>query len=235
MTELSVVVPCYNEEKNLPLIVDRFADLAAENVDIQVRLVDNGSTDNSAEVMAELSEDREFLSITTVDQNKGYGYGIWRGLEAAEGEFLCWTHADMQTDPADTVRAYELIQAQANPKSCYVKGNRKGRPFVDTFFTMGMSVFESLLMRTRLRDINAQPNLFHRSFLTRIDDPPDGFSFDLYFYYMAKRLGYDIVRFDVEFSERENEEPKGGTTLRGKWKLTKRTLAYSLKLKRRTK
>jgi len=90
-------------------------------------------------------------------------------------------------------------------------------------------------MRTQLRDINAQPNLFHRSFLRRIDDSPDGFSFDLYFYYMAKRFGYDILRFDVEFSERQYEEAKGGTTLSGKWKLIKRTLAYSLELKRRTK
>jgi len=235
MTELSVVVPCYNEEKNLPLIVEQFTDLAAENVDIRVRLVDNGSTDNSAEVMAELAEERDFLSTTTVDQNRGYGYGIRRGLEEAEGEFLCWTHADMQTDPADTIRAYELIQVQMDPKSCYVKGNRKGRPFVDRLFTKGMSLFETILMGTQLRDINAQPNLFHRSFLTRIDDPPDGFSFDLYFYYMAKRLGYEIIRFDVDFSEREYEEAKGGTTLRGKWKLTKRTLGYSLELKRRTK
>jgi glycosyltransferase involved in cell wall biosynthesis len=235
MTELSVVVPCYNEEKNIPLIVDRFAEVAAKDVDVQIRLVDNGSTDNSADVMADLAEKNDFLRITAVEKNQGYGYGIQRGLEDAQGAYLCWTHADMQTDPIDTVRAYEIAQSREDPKSCYVKGDRKGRPFIDSFFTKGMSLFETVLMGTRLRDINAQPNLFHRSLLDRVNDPPDGFSFDLYFYYMAKRLGYDIVRFDVQFSDREHGEAKGGSTLRGKWRLTKRTLSYSLELKRRQK
>lgn len=235
MTELSVVVPCYNEEKNLPLIVDRFGEAAASDIDVQVRLVDNGSTDNSAGVMADLADKNEFLYVTTVEDNRGYGYGIRRGLEDAQGEFLCWTHADMQTDPIDSVRAYELAQSQEDPKSCYVKGDRKGRPFLDVFFTQGMSLFETILMGTRLRDINAQPNLFHRSLLEEVDDPPDGFSFDLYFYYMAKQFGYEIIRFEVEFSDRKHGEAKGGSTLGGKWKLTKRTLAYSLELKRRTK
>ncbi|WP_435144739.1 glycosyltransferase family 2 protein [Halobaculum sp. P14] len=235
MTDLSVVVPCYNEEKNLPLIVDRFSEILADDISVQVRLVDNGSSDGSAAVMEELSADNDFLRITTVEENRGYGYGIWRGLSDADGEFVCWTHADMQTDPADTVRAYRLAQEQPDPTSCYVKGDRKGRPFVDTFFTRGMSLFETVLMGTRLRDINAQPNLFHRSLLEEVDDPPDGFSFDLYFYYTAKQLGYDVVRFDVEFPERVHGESNWNTSLRGKWNLIKRTVAYSWELKRRSK
>jgi glycosyltransferase involved in cell wall biosynthesis len=235
MTELSIVVPCYNEEKNLPLIVERFAEVMTDDVDARVRLVDNGSTDGSAEVMQELAANNDFLYITTVEENQGYGYGIWRGLTEANGEFLCWTHADMQTDPGDTIKAYNLIRGQPDPKTCYVKGDRKGRPLVDTFFTMGMSVFETLLMGTRLRDINAQPNLFHRSLLDEVGDPPDGFSFDLYFYYTAKTLGYDVIRFDVEFPERIHGESNWDTSLIGKWKLIKRTVSYSLELKRETR
>lgn len=146
------------------------ADLA-----VQLRLVDNGSTDGSAEVMEDLAADNEFLRITTVKENRGYGYGIWRGLTEAEGEFRCWTHVDMQTNPADTIEAYRIIQEQDAPENCYVKGDRQGRPFVDTFFTMGMSLFETLLMGTRLRDINAQPNLFHESLLEEIETPRTGF------------------------------------------------------------
>lgn len=233
MTDLSIIVPCYNEEKNLPLIVDRFDEAMSEDIDARVRLVDNGSTDDSADVMEELSRENDFLRITTVEQNQGYGYGIWQGLKEAEGEFLCWTHADMQTDPVDTIVAYKIITTQADPKSYYVKGNRKGRPFVDTFFTTGMSLFETILMGTRLHDINAQPNLFHRSFLEDVDNPPDGFAFDLYFYYTAQRTGYNILRFDVDFTERAHGEPSGGGSLKGKWKLTKRTIKYSIELKRK--
>jgi hypothetical protein len=140
----------------------------------------------------------------------------------------------MQTDPADTIQAYRIIQDRADPQSAYLKGDRQGRPFVDRFFTKGMSVFESILMGTHLRDINAQPNLFHKSLLDKIGDPPDGFSFDLYFYYTAKRLRYDIVRFDVEFTERAHGESNWNTSLKGKWKLIKRTITYSIELKRRS-
>jgi hypothetical protein len=97
-----------------------------------------------------------------------------------------------------------------------------------------MSLFETILMGTRLRDINAQPNLFHRSLVESVEDPPRGFSFDLYFYYMAKKRGYEIIRFDVEFTERAHGESNWNTSLLGKWKLIKRTITYSVRLRLRS-
>lgn len=51
--KLSIVVPCYNEEENIPLILERFGEIMTRD-DIEVILVDNGSTDNSAQVLARL-------------------------------------------------------------------------------------------------------------------------------------------------------------------------------------
>ena len=123
--KLSVVVPCYNEEQNIPLILARFAQVVDRD-DVEVILVDNGSTDHSAQVLTELLPEYPFARTVKVEVNQGYGYGILQGLKECRGEYIGWTHADMQTDPADILRALAVIEAQNG--LVFVKGRRKGRP-----------------------------------------------------------------------------------------------------------
>ena len=106
--------------------------------DVEVVLVDNGSTDGSADVLAELLPRYPFARSVHVPVNPGYGSGILQGLRAARGAFLGWTHADMQTDPADVLRALDLVEAHGIHERVFVKGDRKGRPWIDQFFTIGM-------------------------------------------------------------------------------------------------
>ena len=84
-TQLSIVVPCYNEVLNLPNIFAKFDDILAKRTDIEVILVNNGSTDNSAQVFEkEISARKEKnIKLVNVMQNQGYGYGILSGLEQA--------------------------------------------------------------------------------------------------------------------------------------------------------
>ena len=71
----------------------------------------------------------------------------------------------MQTDPADPIKALEIKRSKLILKKYYIKGFRKGRPFVDNFFTFGMSIFETLYLGTQeFWDINAQPNIFQKKF-----------------------------------------------------------------------
>ena len=167
MIVLSIIVPCYNEEKNIPLILVKFNEIIDRD-DIEVLLVNNGSTDNSKNIMNQLVPNFSFARVVTVENNQGYGFGITSGLKEAKGEFIGYTHADMQTDPADVLKALDIIEKQENPKNCYVKGDRKGRAIFDQFFTMGMSAFETIYLGKKLWDINAQPNIFHRSFFEKI-------------------------------------------------------------------
>lgn len=229
--KLSIVVPCYNESENIPLILDRFAQ-CINGKDIQVVLVNNGSTDNSAEILNDLSPKFAFMKRVTVNVNQGYGFGILSGLKEADGDFLGWTHADMQTDPADVQKALDIIYKESNPETIFVKGNRKGRSVFDLFFTVGMSIFETILLGKRLWDINAQPTIFHRSFYDRWHNPPHDFSLDLYAYYMAKTSRCTIKRFPVFFPKRIHGESKWNTGLGAKLKFIKRTLNFSFKLKR---
>ena len=161
---LSVVVPCYNEAENIPLILKRFDEVIKRD-DIEVVLVDNGSTDDSPEILSRLLPNYVFARTIRVEVNQGYGYGIVQGLNVCKGRFIGWTHADMQTDPADLIKALDIIERNGGKESLYIKGRRKGRPLADRFFTFGMSVFETLYMGAKLFDINAQPNVLAETFM----------------------------------------------------------------------
>jgi len=230
--KLSIVIPCYNEQDNIPLILKRFSDVIVRD-DVEVVLVDNGSTDESTKVLAELIPNYLFARTVKVEVNQGYGYGIIQGLDTCDSDFIGWTHADMQTDPADLIKALEIIENNNDDKNIFVKGNRKGRPAFDQFFTSGMSVFETMYMGVKLYDVNAQPNVFSKDFYQTWKQPPKDFSLDLYALYMAQVSGLKVERFDVQFPERIHGESKWNNgSLKAKWKFIKRTLEFSFNLKK---
>lgn len=232
--KLSIIVPCYNESKNIPLILMRLNEVIKRD-NVELILVNNGSTDDSQKVMERLLPDYLFARIVNVEVNQGYGFGIISGLRSAKGEYLAWTHADMQTDPYDVIKALDLIEKESSPEKTFVKGNRQGRPLADVLFTRGMGIFESLYLRVSLYDINAQPNLFHRSFYESWENPPYDFSLDLYVFYMAKKIGLKVVRFPVLFTKRRHGHSHWNFGWKSKWKFIKRTLDFSFKLKRHLK
>jgi glycosyltransferase involved in cell wall biosynthesis len=235
--KLSLIVPCYNEEKNLVKLIARFREVIAGREGVELVLVDNGSKDGSAAVLqAELAKpENVFARVVTVTKNRGYGFGIVSGLRSAKGEYLGWTHADLQTDPNDLLVGFDKLLTEPNPERCLLRGRRRGRNPFDAFFTFGMSVISSAALGTWLHDINAQPKLFHRSFWATLDNPPDDFSLDLYLLYRAKQAGMKAVVLPVDFAKRTAGEAKGGGTLRGKIKLIKRTWAYIFALKNELK
>lgn len=230
--KLSIVVPCYNEAENIPKLLAAYAEVITRN-DLEIILVNNGSTDETAQVLMQLLPRYEsFLKVVTVPVNQGYGFGILEGLRAATGEFIGWTHGDLQTPPRDVIRALTIIEENGSRPNLYVKGNRNGRPLFDEFFTVGMSIFESLYLGTKLSDINAQPNVFHKSFFASWDNPPHDFSLDLYVFYLARKQGLEIIRFTVPFLKRQHGSSKWNTGILAKWKFIKRTIKFSVELKK---
>lgn len=231
--KLSIVIPCYNEAENLPKLLEAYNKAIARD-DIEVMLVNNGSTDNTAEVLAQLLPTHQrFLKVKTVTENQGYGFGVLAGLHSAQGEFLGITHGDLQTSPNDVIRALSIIEASKDPMNSYVKGTRTGRSMFDIFFTFGMSMFETIYLKTWLYDINAQPNVFHRSFFESWSNPPHDFAFDLYMLYIAKQRRLFIQRFPTPFPPRMHGSSKWNTGLLAKWKFIKRTIKFSSELKKK--
>lgn len=230
--KFSLVIPCYNEAANLPLLLDRCRELT-RLPDIEVILVDNGSTDSSPEVLLNLLPLYPGCRSVRVDKNQGYGFGILAGLRAAKGDILGWTHADLQTDPQDALRGLAFFEQLGN--GIFVKGRRHGRPLADVAFTVGMSAFETLLLGRPLWDINAQPTLFSRDFFETWQDPPSDFSLDLYAYYQARCASLEICRFSVKFGERAHGVSHWNVNWAAKRKFIRRTVDFSLELRKRLK
>lgn len=226
----SLVIPCYNEAANLPLLLERCKELS-ENPDVEVVLVDNGSTDSTAEVLQNLLPLYPGCRSIRVEKNQGYGFGIVSGLKAANGEILGWTHADMQTDPQDALRGLDLFEKHGD--DIFVKGRRYGRPFLDVVFTVGMSVFETLLLTRPMWDINAQPTMFSRRFFESWTAPPDDFSLDLYAYFQAQTWGLKVHRFPIKFGERAHGVSHWNVNWAAKRKFIRRTVDFSLELKKK--
>jgi len=223
----SLVIPCFNESDGIPKLLDRCSQIKEAN--LEIIFVNNGSTDNSKEIFEELLPNYKNFRLVNLDKNIGYGDGILAGLNSAKGEILGWTHADLQTDPLDFVRAIELFK---NKNVSFVKGKRFGRPFFDNIFTFGMSLFETFFLKRILYDINAQPTVFTRNFFESWENPPNDFSLDLYSYYFAKVKKIYIKRFPVYFGVREFGTSSWNINFPSKIKFIKRTIKYSFKLKK---
>ena len=232
MAKISLIIPCYNEAENLPLLVDRCVEVFADGA-VEVVLVNNGSTDNSGMVLKELTSVHDFIRIVTLDENTGYGNGILAGLRSSKNELLAWTHADMQTDPADILEGLKFFNDINNINHCFVKGKRYGRPVLDVIFTMGMSFFETVFLCRSMWDINAQPTIFSRTFFETWENPPKDFSLDLYAYYQAKVAGLRVKRFSVRFGDRTFGTSHWNISWQAKVKFIKRTLAFSFKLRKK--
>jgi len=140
--KLSIIIPCYNEAKNLPLILKRCEEVVSKESNIEIVIVDNGSTDNTSIVLDNLTSNISFVTRVKVENNLGYGHGILEGLRKAKGEILGWTHADMQTDIYDVLTGLNFFQITDKPEQLFVKGRRYNRPILDVFFTIGMAIFK---------------------------------------------------------------------------------------------
>ncbi|MFO0669368.1 MAG: glycosyltransferase family 2 protein [Polyangiaceae bacterium] len=230
----SIVVPCYNEAGNLPNLIARFEAIREPTSDWELVLVNNGSTDESASVFErELAKPgREFARVVVVPSpNVGYGHGIMTGLRAARGEWLAWTHADGQTPPSDVLRAFALLDSAANPRRTFVKGRRRNRPTKDALFTLGMEVVATSVLWEHLADINGQPKAFHRDLLDLATAAPVDLSLDLYFFYTARKNGFEVRTLDVHFGEREHGESKWAFNWKSKMRNIRRSVTFMTALR----
>ena len=228
---LSVVVPCYNEEENIPLIISKFNKVLEESDEkIEVILVNNGSIDDSKRRFKKnISNTNQEIKVLNIKKNIGYGHGILSGLKTAKGDILAWTHADLQTDPSDIISALDEYKKHKDPLMV-IKGKRKNRNIIDSFFSWGMQIYSSIKLKKKLNDINAQPKLFSRKFYeAHFINAPSDFSLDLFLLYKAEK----IKTINVFFHKRKFGKSKGGGSIRGKLKLIKRTVKYVNKIKYR--
>ncbi len=233
---LSIVIPCYNEQENLEKLFSKLQSLIKtySDEDIELVLVDNGSTDNSNKIMkdSDLFLNKQ-VKLVEIKKNIGYGNGVFEGLKKSTKQIIAWIHADLQTEPDDVVEMYKLSKEKLLSGDCIVKGKRTNRNFIDIFFTMGMSVVTYFLFKKKLSDINAQPKIFNKSFLDKLKNVPLDFSFDIFFLLVAKKINLKILEYPIVVHKRFAGEAKGGGSIKLKIKLTLRTLNFMLDLRKK--
>mgnify|MGYP001241381582 FL=1 len=233
---LSIVIPCYNEQDNLEKLFSKLILLIQtySEEDIEIVIVDNGSTDNSNKLMKDsnLFLDKKFKFVE-IKKNIGYGNGVYEGIKNSTKKNIAWIHADLQTEPSDVIEMYKLTKQKLLAGDCIIKGKRTKRSFIDVFFTTGMSVVTYLLFKKKLNDINAQPKIFNRNFLKKLKNVPLDFSFDIFFLLVAQKENLKIFEYPIVVHKRYAGEAKGGGSLKLKIKLTLRTFSYMIDLKKR--
>ena len=84
MINLSIIIPCYNESKSIPILLKNFSKKLKRR-DVELIIVNNGSTDSTNSKLKIIKKKYDFLKIIYVKKNIGYGNGILQGLKEAKG------------------------------------------------------------------------------------------------------------------------------------------------------
>jgi len=230
--EFELVIPCYNEAASLAAMLSRTVQAAQSTgydaTRFQLIMVENGSADNSREVLKVLQDGplAAWFHVVQIEKNQGYGYGIHQGLAASHAPYIGWTHADEQCDPKDAFDALRVLRQSAHPERTLVKGRRGKRRLPDFLLSRFMEAAVLLLLGRWISEINAQPKVFARALLDEMRDPPPHFGFDLYALLSARRAGWRIMTIPVTFAPRAHGTSSWAFSLRNRVKTSWRMLAY---------
>ena len=122
---LSVVIPCYNEEENVPTLLTRVdAALQTLGKPFEVILIDDGSTDSTPKLLEEGMRKYPWLRVLRMAKNIGQSAGFEAGFEAARGEVIATIDADLQNDPEEIPRLVPMLDEH---KVDMITGWRKDR------------------------------------------------------------------------------------------------------------
>jgi len=108
--EISVVIPAYNEQANVPILVNRIAEvLEPLGREFEVIIVDDGSSDGTLQVLAEQKKSRPWLRVIALDRHCGQTCAMAAGFQAACGDIIATLDADLQNDPAEIPRLLQML------------------------------------------------------------------------------------------------------------------------------
>jgi glycosyltransferase involved in cell wall biosynthesis len=164
---LSVFFPAYNDAPSLPgLLQKTFYVLEQHVADYEVIVVNDGSHDNTAEVLDALRRKyAPHLRVITHPENRGYGGALRSGLGAATRDFVFYTDGDGQYDVGELPK----LLALAGPKTGLVNGYKIARqdPLHRIWIGRVYNFCARLLFRIRIRDIDCDYRLIRRPLLDK--------------------------------------------------------------------
>jgi dolichyl-phosphate beta-glucosyltransferase len=202
--ELSVVIPCYNEEQRLPRTIEQVERyLGSSGVAYELILVDDGSIDGTRTIMNAAAERNPAVRLETLPHNRGKGRALAEGVAAARGREILISDADLSTpiEEIDKLRTELRNGAGVAIASRALKGSRVevSQPVYRVLMGKAFNLLVQAVLLPGIWDTQCGFKLFradvaHDAFggLTT-----DGFGFDPEVLYRAKKHGVRIVEVPV--------------------------------------
>ena len=118
MITVSIIIPIFNEDITLLNILNKI-NLLKENIDLEIIVINDGSTDSSKEILDQNTQ--LYQKVLNLDRNQGKGKAIIEGLKIASSEFIFFQDADLEYDPNDI---YKFINLVENFDGDFIMGSR---------------------------------------------------------------------------------------------------------------
>ena len=219
MEKISIIVPCYNEEKALPLFyeeLEKNIKTFSDNLDFEILFVNDGSKDNTLNIIKELAEKDNRIKYVSFSRNFGKESAIFAGLENSSGDYVTLMDADLQDPPSLLLQMYKSVTEEDYDAVGTRRVTRKGEPIIRSFFAR---IFYKLI--NHLTNFEMVDGARDYVFMKRI--VADAI-ISLKEYNRYSKGLFSFVGFKVKWIEYKNIKRVAGETKWSFWKLTKYAL-----------
>lgn len=212
--KLSLIIPCYNEEKTLKKCIDRVVDALQDATPLEIVIVDDCSKDKSLEVARGLENKYGAVSIKVAhhEQNQGKGAAIRTGIQLATGDFIGVQDADMEYDPKDLIKVLAPLN---NDEADVVLGSR----FLSTgvhrvlyfWHSMGnafLTFLSNMFTDLNLTDMECCYKLFKKDIIKSIKIEENRFGFEPEVVAKVAQMRVRIFETGVSYKGRTYAEGK---------------------------
>jgi glycosyltransferase involved in cell wall biosynthesis len=214
MSLLSVIVPCYNEEENVPLFYEELLKtepfFREREIELEILYVDDGSGDRTVEEVKKLREKDERVHLVSFSRNFGKEAAMYAGLELSGGDYVVMMDVDLQ-DPPSLLPEMFLQLGQGYDSVATRRVSRKGEPPVRSFFARMFYRLMKKISKTEIMDGARDYRLMTRQMVDAI------LSMKEYNRFTKGIFGW--VGFKTRWLEYENVERVRGETKWNFWKL----------------
>ena len=228
---ISVVYPMFNEEENIGRAVD-FAEAVLTDMtsDYEILIVNDASTDRSAEIAEALARSRPCVKVFHHERNLKLGGSLRTGFSKATKELVFYCDSDLPVDLTELNRAVRIMEFTRSDIVSAFRFDRTAEGPLRTVYSAGYNLLIRFLFPLRVKDINFSFKLFKREVLNKVALEAEGSFIDAELLIKGKLHGFKIVQFGVDYFPRN----RGTSTLASPdviFKMIRELVAFRMKMR----